>query len=347
MKIKQELNYMNAFACLFVILIHVLSLGITSADSSSWQAAVIYFPWRLSAFVVPMFLYTGAIKMALQFMSTEITVNTCVQYYLQRIKKIYIPYVMWVIIYYACFKLIGYVRGDPHEFLSYLLIGNLSSPFYYIIIIMQFYFLMPFWIWMLKHTPAYLAIAISLLITFCMQQFSYILSLFHLTFPYSDRVFLTYIIFWTIGLYVGKHYNNFTSTLTDKPAQIVCGVVILICAILAYIQYSGHSLGLNMNDIKIVSDLLSISLTHSICLKLTHVSNMIHQSLQKVYESSFFVYLSHCLFLTLGTAILQRIGVSSLRWLLIARVCICYTFPFLFYTMYNNICIRLNNHKRL
>ena len=62
---KRELNDMNAIACLLVILIHVLSLGISSVTPTSWQAAVIYFPWRLAAFVVPMFLYTGAVKMAL------------------------------------------------------------------------------------------------------------------------------------------------------------------------------------------------------------------------------------------------------------------------------------------
>ena len=342
MKPKQELNYMNAFACLFVILIHVLSLGITSADPSSWQAAVIYFPWRLSAFVVPMFLYTGAVKTALQFMDAQITLKSYLQYLLRRIKKIYIPYVIWVVLYYVCFILIGYVRGNPREFLHCLLIGDLSAHFYYIIIIMQFYFLMPLWIWMLRHAPVYLAVGISLLITFCMQQFDYVLSLFHVSFPYADRIFPTYLIFWTAGLYVGKYYERVASALSGRPAQLACGAVIFICACPAYLSYSGRSLGLNLNDIKMVSDLLSIILIHSVCLRLTHAPDMVRQALQKGYESSFFVYLSHCLFLTLGTAAFQRVGVSSLSWLLAARFCICATLPFLCYAIYNKICLRLN-----
>ena len=136
---KRELNDMNAIACLLVILIHVLSLGISSVTPTSWQAAVIYFPWRLAAFVVPMFLYTGAVKMALHFMDTEITFGGYLRYMLQRVQKIYLPYVLWVVIYYLCFLRIGYVRGEPQEFFAYLLLGNLSSPFYYIVIVMQFY----------------------------------------------------------------------------------------------------------------------------------------------------------------------------------------------------------------
>ena len=130
MERKRELNYMNAIACLFVILIHVLSLGISSAERTSWQAAVIYFPWRLSAFVVPMFLYTGAVKMARQFMDREVTMKEYGQYFLHRIQKIYIPYVLWTVLYYLSFMKIDFVRGNLKEFLSYLLIGNLASPFF-------------------------------------------------------------------------------------------------------------------------------------------------------------------------------------------------------------------------
>ena len=45
---------------------------------------------------------------------------------------------------------------------------------------------------------------------------------------------------------------------------------VLVCAGLAYLQYSGHSLGLNLNDVKLVADLLSIALVHAVCLRLAH-----------------------------------------------------------------------------
>ena len=339
---KRELNDMNAIACLLVILIHVLSIGISSVTPSSWQAAVIYFPWRLAAFVVPMFLYTGAVKMALHFMDRELTLGGYLRYMLQRIQKIYLPYVLWVVIYYACFLRIGYVRGEGREFFSYLLLGNLSSPFYYIVIVMQFYLLLPFWLWMVKHIPAYLALGVSLLTFFFMQQFSYILSLGGIDFPYSDRIFLTYLLFWVAGLYVGKHYDLVTTSLSGGPGQVICGVVVLVCAGLAYLQYS-----VNLNDVKLVADLLSIALVHAVCLRLAHAPGTLRRGLERLYQSSFFVYLSHCLFLTLGTYFLQRRGVAALSALLAARLLLCYTLPFLAYFLYDSACTRFQLRCRL
>ena len=62
-----ELDYFNAAACLMVMLIHVLSLGVTELDRGSWQAAAVYLPWRLAAFAVPAFLFCGAVKLGARF----------------------------------------------------------------------------------------------------------------------------------------------------------------------------------------------------------------------------------------------------------------------------------------
>ena len=180
-----------------------------------------------------------------------------------------------------------------------------------------------------------------------MQQFSYILSLGGIDFSYSDRVFLTYLLFWVAGLYVGKHYDRVTAAFSGGLGQVVCGAVVLLCAGLAYLQYSGHSLGLDLNDVKLVADLLSIALVHSICLRLGRASKVLRRGLQRLYQSSFFVYLSHCLFLTLGTAFLQRRGVAALSALLAARLLLCYTLPFLAYFLYDSACTRLRLRWRL
>ena len=98
---------------------------------------------------------------------------------------------------------------------------------------------------------------------------------------------------------------------------------------------------------KLVADLLSIALVHSICLRLGRASKVLRRGLQRLYQSSFFVYLSHCLFLTLGTAFLQRHGVAGLSCLLSARLLICYTLPFLTYFLYDALCTRFQLRWRL
>lgn len=328
---RKELDYMNAVGCWLVILIHVLSLGITQADPAAWQTAVIYIPWRLAAFVVPMFLYTGAIKLAQQFSEREISLGMYGKYILRRFQKIYLPYVVWVVIYYLYFLRIHYVEWNFRELVSYILIGNLSAPFYYIIIIMQFYALMPLWVWMLKHVPAYAALIASLLITFCMGQFAAMLSHFGMEFLYTDRIFPTYLVYWVAGLYAGKYYDTFAPTTRKRPALAVCALGVAAYCAISYWQYAAGLYIFNIDTIKRCADLLSIVLMHAAALKLASSNGLPQKVLSKVYLASFSVYLSHCLFLTEITNRLQGAGITKLSILLPARFVVCYTAPFLLY----------------
>lgn len=328
---RPELSYMNALACLAVILIHVLSLGITNLTPGTWQSTAVYLPWRLAAFVVPMFLYTGAVKMSMQFSDAPLTVRDYLRYCLRRVRKIYLPYVLWVVIYYLAFLVIHYVRGDLGEFLSYLLIGNLSSPFYYIVIVMQFYFLMPLWRWMVRALSPFVGVSLSLLVTLIMQQLPALLP-----FPYYDRLFPTYLLFWTVGLYTGRYYRG-VRLLRGGWSKALSGLGALFCAGLACWQYQTGAWLFNMDLVKLCGDLLSIFFVQSLCLTLTRSPKGLQDLLMKLSGCSFFVYLSHCLFLTLATAFLQSRGLTGTFPLLAARAAVCYTLPFLCWWVYQKL----------
>ena len=83
-------------------------------------------------------------------------------YVLGRVWKVYLPYAAAVVVYYAVLAQIHYVTPSWKGFFSYLWLGNLSSQFYYIVITMQFYLLM----------PMYLEIS-SLVITFIHYQLNW------------------------------------------------------------------------------------------------------------------------------------------------------------------------------
>lgn len=322
---------MNAIACLLVILIHVLSLGISQADPATWQAAAIYIPWRLAAFVVPMFLYTGAVKLAGQYGGKKLSPGVYFRYILRRFRKIYVPYAMAVAVYYLYFLRIGYVKGNIREFISYLLLGNLSSPFYYIVIVMQFYALMPLWVWVLEHVRPYVAVIAGLLVTCGMGQLAAALSYFGIAFPYTDRIFPTYLAFWVAGLYVGKHYNAFAPTTREPATCAVCTAGVAVCCAISYWQYACGLYFFNVDAIKPFADLLSIILVHAVSLRSAQSDGFFGKLLDKVYQASFFVYLSHCLFLHDVTRRLQDAGVTRLSVLLPVRFAVCYTVPFLLY----------------
>lgn len=332
---KQELNDMHAIASLLVILIHVLSLGLSSLNTASWQAAMLFFPSRLASFVVPMFLYTGAIKMAQQFRNEQLSMRGYLRYILRRIWKIYVPYVLWVVIYYLCFLRIGYVNGDIREFFTAIFLGNLSAPFYYIVVVMQFYFLMPLWIFMVRRIPAHFAVGIGLLSMLCMEQGAYLLPMAGIPFSHGDLMFPSYLIYWLVGLYVGNSYEKAAPVLKQKRGMILCGAVIVFCAVPAYIQYAYNIYLFHLNAIKIVADLFSIVLLHHICFRLQGAPKKIRCLLQKLGRSSFFVYLSHCLFMTLATEFLLCKGIQAVSVQLSVRFLVSYTVPFAFCALWH------------
>lgn len=335
MKKRPELNYMNAIASLCVVLIHIFSIAIFQVERTAWEGALIYFPWRLSAYVVPMFFYTGALKMSRQFETREVTLPSYLHYCVGRVKKIYLPYVLWSVIYFFCFIQIGYVRGEVGEFFHYLFTGDLSAPFYYIILVMQFYFLMPLWVWMIRHIPAWLGISIGMLVTMCMRGLPQLLTHFGVEFAYTGRIFANYLIFWMAGLYAGKHYDSFRKTLENRWVKPICAVLVLVCAGLGYLQYAFDFEPFLLDDVKMMADLLSIGLLHSICISLTRASAKIQNTLQTMASASFFLYLTHCLFLTLATNFMQGHGIASLSILLPARALVCYTVPYLLWFVYS------------
>ncbi len=334
-----ELNYFNAIACLFVILIHVLSLGITSLRADSWQMALIYFPWKFAAYVVPGFLFTGALKMALGFGGEGENGVRYFPYIWRRITKIYIPYVLWVVVYYLYFLSIGWVKPGIMELLKYIWIGNLSAPFYYVIIVMQFYLLMPLWKWMVKKVPFFVAMPIAALVTMFMYRFGEFLSHFGISFEWSGRLFPTFLIFWVMGLYVGKYYDDVRDWLKQQKNIIYASLLwVGLYLILAFYQQATAANIVDIGVLKVFTDCITIIAMLALCIALNdRGAPFIKNILRFVYAASFTVFLSHCLFLEAGQSLLRRIGVGNIGVSIIVRALICYTLPFLLWFAYHKI----------
>lgn len=206
-----ELDYFNVIACLAVILIHVLGIGIAELDPKSFQMAVIYIPWRLSQFVVPAFLFSGAAKMSLSFNSSfELSYG---KYVIERCRNILLPYMIFSVIYYVVFIKIGYIKGSFSELFSGIITGGISGHFYYIIVVMQFYLLRPVWKKIVYCIPWYISVLCAALFSFFTAKAGYVLQLFDINFIYTDKVFLLYIYFWIAGLYAGRYYERLYGSL--------------------------------------------------------------------------------------------------------------------------------------
>ncbi len=333
-----ELDYFNAIACLLVVLIHVLSVGITSLEKDSFQMAVIFLPWKLAAYVVPGFLFTGAVKMALGWSEDKpLTLAGYGTYIWRRIVKIYLPYAAWVGVYYLYFLRIGWVEPGIDVFLSYVFIGNLSSPFYYVVTVMQFYALMPLWKWTVKRIPWFSAILTAALITLAMLYSEGILGQMGISFSWRDRVFPSYLIFWVAGLYVGRYYDTVRDVLKRHALSVIALLIpVLLYGIGMLIQHAKGIWLFDGNVIKMLVDCMTVCVMLLLCILLadsTWVS--VKKPLGFIYRASFSVYLSHCLFLQIITAVIGRLGVTDIGLQLILRVAVCYTAPFLMWYLWD------------
>lgn len=343
----EELDYFNACACILVVLIHVLSPGISGLQPGSWQMAVIYFPWRISGFVVPAFLFCGAVKLGLLFASgREFHYG---RYIRRRIIKIYIPYLAANAVYYAVFLRIHYVAGDfPRELIKYILLGNLSSPFYYVVIVMQFYLLAPVWRALEERLPWYIGLLSALFFTFLSVRTSSVLRLFGVEFPYADRIFPSYLWFWMAGLYAGKYYDRVQSALQEMRWKS-CVYMAAVCgffALLSYLQFSSGQHIYDLDTLKVFSDSLAVLLLLRVCTGIRDGRREWPRRLGKgIHSASYFVYLYHCLFLTYGTVYLHSLGIKKMPLLLFLRAVIAYGAAFGLYFLFRAAVRRLSAFK--
>ena len=138
---KQEISFLNTVLCLLVMFIHICSPAVVGLQKESMQFACIFLSWRASAFVVQGFLFLSALKF-FRGMQKEFDYS---RFLWGRAKKIGIPYVIATVLSYFGLIYLGYYLFDLKFLLKSLVLGNMISPFYFIIILFQFYLLMPLW----------------------------------------------------------------------------------------------------------------------------------------------------------------------------------------------------------
>ena len=95
-----EVSIFEFFLCMFVILIHVLSEGVSIFPSGAYFQSYFLPSQRLTTFAVPAFVFTSALKLFYKYSENKFTYFS---FLLNRIRKIFIPYVLCVILYYIVF----------------------------------------------------------------------------------------------------------------------------------------------------------------------------------------------------------------------------------------------------
>lgn len=310
MKKLSELSFLNILFCIIVIFIHVVSEPVSSLTAES----ALYMPslvsWRLSAFVVQGFIFLSGLKMFLKKNENF----SYKKYYVSRFKKIVVPYVIFVCIFYLYFLKNGYFEFSLCELAKYILSGDLVSHFYFVIVIVQFYLLRPLWRYMLDKISPFAAGCTSLMITVLFGQYfpDIINFVFGKNFGYNDRLFTTYLFYWVMGCYAGENYKSFCNEIM-KNKYIISVLFVLFAAAdaaVSYIRFSGGEAIIWLENLHIIYSVLAILFWSVISL---YIGKYIMKlsAFGIIDKSSYYIYLIHPLFIFIVNGIMKKIGIAG------------------------------------
>lgn len=226
----REISFCNLILCLLVMWIHICSVAVGTWDKASPAFFAVAVPWRLAAFVVQGFLFLSALKLFRGMAKKPFAYGAFLQ---GRLRKIALPYVAAVLLSYLGLIRLGYYTFDLHFLGKSLLLGNMIAPFYFIIILFQFYLLMPVWRWMTERVAFWVAALAAVLLTAVFQEglpTMVAMVAEGTAFPYNDRVFTSYLLYWVLGCYAGRQYDVFLQSLRENRGVIAVVCLLSACA---------------------------------------------------------------------------------------------------------------------
>src|SRR6056297_760202 len=201
------LDYLRVVACFSVIIVHVSAMGIVSSESGSFYYKGIILFNRFFKYTTPVFLFLSGITSFYGYRNRE---YKYLDFLSRRLKTVVVPFVLWSSIYYVILVYTGAYDFNILFYIKNLILGNMSYHLYFIPILLQMYFLSSIFNYLFEKLEGGKVIIIALIIN--------IISL-NIYFPFSDRFFSKYIIFYILGIYLTKEYEKFIKFSRKIKAQ--------------------------------------------------------------------------------------------------------------------------------
>ncbi len=314
-----QIDVYSLLLCIQVLFIHISSEFISYYPKDRAVYTIVFVIWKMFSFVVPAFIFISAFKIFANQNTLQLSYG---KYLKNKFLKIYLPYLLWFFIYYIYFLSHGYFKIEVVSLLRYLFLGNLVSHFYFVVIIFQFYLLLPLWknIMRLKGVVLY-----SLIFMILVKIF-----LIDINFIYRDRLFITYLVYWIAGCKFGQHYQQLHNYVMKSKILITASYLLFT----SYYMFGSIQQAIYGNTLiyaeylHIIFCFISIVFVYYLTTELSK-SNKIVFITQRLSPKTFQVYLSHVLFLFILNNIISEYSLTPLVKLAL-RSLIIYPVVFIF-----------------
>ncbi len=333
---KIELSYMNIICALLVIFIHCASVLIGGTTKADAAFNIVFVPWRFSTFVVPAFIFMSGVK----FFLTDRRMNYF-KFYKGRVIRVVLPYMLWVVIYMMFFVNHHYFDFSWDKLIRYWIHGDLVGHFYFVIIIVQFYLLMPIWMYVLRRTDTAAGIICSILISvvFGFNLSNMLGAVFpNYVFEWDDVIFTKYLFYWVLGCYVGMNYAAFKKAVMSKKLLITI-LFLLSAALDIFLAYKTYNVVAPwMEEIHIVYCTAAILFFFMLTSLLAGNRKRVTWLTRALDEQCYNIYLSHCLVvLWLNDYLITEMGVTNVTERFGKITAAAYLVPIIFWLLWHLI----------
>jgi membrane-bound acyltransferase YfiQ involved in biofilm formation len=292
--------------CLTIISIHVYANAV-----HAWIAGTdhimdaLYLLRRTVVLSMPGFIFTAALKYGMSRSKRGYGA-----YLFARVRRVYVPYLIWCLIFYLFFIDHDYFAWSWRDFGGYILRGDLVAHFYFILVIMQFYILAPLIKRLCARTPAQITLPAAALVTFIVL---------HLAARYPnalmwDRTFVYYIVFWVLGTYAGQHFEKFCAFLRRRTLVFIAAALVISAAhgfAVARLHFygTGFIFAEQLRALTMAAQILGL---FAICL---HVNlGRLRGFVNTLHAASFYAYLAHPIAIVYATEFTYLYGRFAKRY---------------------------------
>jgi len=206
-------------AIIAVVAIHVVYL------SGYWNSRYLFY-CQLFSFGVPAFIFISGYWMAKKPIRLLQDYKTCL---IKRLTRVLIPYLFWSFLFLA-YAAIRTGNVDVREIIFKLLTGRASFPYFFIILIAQFYVITPLLHYINRKPYGLMLVLIVNVISLLFHYLSILRFNFGLLFL---PLFCSWIIFYEIGLLVG---SSDSKIFTTKRVRLFILPAILVCLLISELE---------------------------------------------------------------------------------------------------------------
>lgn len=319
MKKLDEISIFKAMAAIMVIIIHVTATPAVTLTGGIYYDVVLFLN-RFAKPSVPMFIFASGLTLYYSYRNKTFEYGSFIK---KRLKTIVVPYLIWCCIYYAYFVITGTYTFSASFLLKNILTGKMIYHLYFIVIIVQFYFLFGIVRYTVSRFNTHIVLGISFALNFLYIKFVH--------FEYSDRAFPTYLAFFMLGCLFAANLER-AKTMVCRYKLLITVIFMLSGTYFSYQFYQTQTLGVSIDGFIltatfIVFSLAGILLWYYISLLIDYKTGpegadsensrksalriFIRRGIFKISEASFYIYLSHPLALCIAGAIMNRMGIEG------------------------------------